>query len=392
MPTVPNPDADRRAYVSHHYVPQWYQRRFLETTTNQNTLNVLSLLPKVLRDSRGRQHTLPAQRRRPISKCFAADDLYTLQFGSARSTAIEQWLFGEIDRRGAHAVAYWANFTHPSVDTAALRGLLNYMSSQKLRTPKGLAWLAQEFQTSSVNATLATMVELRRRFESIWCECVWQIADAAASPTKFILTDHPVTVYNRGLGPRNRQCRPPNDPDIRLHGSHTLFPLGLDKLLILTNLSWARNPYRRPTQFRPNPAYYRDSYFNFFEVHTGRSLTEHEVRQINFILKSRAYTCIAAAQAEWLYPEEHVSKSDWNTFGNGHLLMPDPRGLHSAAQIVMEYASGATLAYDDYGRRPEDPAFGLDDQPLHGPTSLQTFQAEFEDAFGPDRRGRPYEA
>jgi hypothetical protein len=371
-------------------VPQWYQKRFLEPASPQNVLQVLSLQATVVRDSRGRQHTMPAQRRRAISKCFATDDLYTLQFGSARSTSIEERLFGEIDRRGAAAVDYWSSFSHPSMDMFAFHALLHFMSSQKLRTPKGLAWLAQELRTSSPNRRLRAMVDYQRLFVSIWGEAVWQIADASQSPTKFLLTDHPVTVYNRALGPRNRQCRPPNDPDIRLHGSHTLFPLGLEKILILTNLSWARNPHRSPTQLRPNPTFYRDSIFNFFDVHTGRSLSEDEVRQINFILKSRAYTCIAAAKAEWLYPEEYVTKSDWNTFGNGNLLMPDPRGLHPVAQVLLEYDDGSTVAYDDYGRPSEDPAYGLDDQPLRGRTSLRTFQAEFERLFGSEPRGAPY--
>lgn len=295
-----------RAYANQHYVPQWYQKRFLEPSSDHNVLHYLSLRPDVLQDAHGRRHELPPRRRRPIRKCFVEEDLYTLRFRDIRSTLIEQALFGEIDSRGNAAVSYWAGFTHPSADQAALIGLLHYMSAQKLRTPKGLDWLAAEFSTNDPNRVLRAMADLRTLYTAIWAECVWHLADASQSATKFIVTDHPVTVYNRACGPRNRLCRPPNDPDIRLHGSHTVFPLGLDKALILTNRSWARNPYQSATKLRPNPDFYRESVFNFFEIQTRRRLTEKEVRQINFILKNRAYRYIAAAREEWLYPEQRL--------------------------------------------------------------------------------------
>jgi hypothetical protein len=373
-------------------VPQWYQKRFLETSSSQNVLHYLSLRPDILQDAHGRRHELPPRRQRPIKKCFVEEDLYTLSLGQVRSTVIEQLLFGEIDRRGSAAATYWADFTHPSVDQAAFTGLLHYMSAQKLRTPKGLDWLALELRTNDTNRVLRAMVDLRTLYTAIWAECVWQVADASQSATKFIVTDHPVTVYNRVLGPRNRLCRPPNDPDIRLHGSHTVFPLTLDKVLILTNRSWARNPYQSATELRPNPRFYRDSIFNFFEVQTHRMLNEEEVRQINFILKSRAYRYIAAAREDWLYPEQYVSKSAWNIYGHGYLLMPDPRPLHHGAQTVLEYADGATQAFDDFGRRPWQPRYGQDDLHQRGRDPLLRFRAEFSRLAGPVRRGRSFDA
>jgi hypothetical protein len=67
------------------------------------------------------------------------------------------------------------------------------------------------------------------------------IADASFSPTKFIVSDHPVTLYNPGCFPQSKCCRGHQDPDIRLVGTHTIFPLSRDKLLILTNVSWVRS-------------------------------------------------------------------------------------------------------------------------------------------------------
>lgn len=384
--------AARAEYTNHHYVPQWYQRRFLEPSSDENVLHYLKLRPDVIKDARGRRHELPARRRRSIRKCFVEEDLYTLRLRDVKSTLIEQLLFGEIDRRGSTAVAYWADFTHPSVDQAAFTGLLHFMSAQKLRTPKGLDWLAQQFNTDEPNVVLRAMAELRTLYSAIWAECVWQIADASNSQTKFIVSDHPVTVYNRTCGPRHPWCRGPNDPDIRLHGTHTLFPLGLEKVLILTNLSWARDPYQSATELRPNPVFYRDSVFNFFDVQTHRMLSEDEVRQVNFVLKSRAYRYIAAAQEDWLYPEQYVSKSDWNTYGHGYLLMPDPRSLHHGGEVVLGYADGPSEAFDVYGRRPWQPDYAEADKHHGRRDPLLRFQGEFARLLGPVRRGRSCQA
>lgn len=379
-------------YRHHHYVPQWYQKRFLEPDARENVLHYLDLRPPSVRDGRGRRRELPGQRRRSIRRCFVEEDLYTLRFRGVRSTEIEQLLFGEIDRRGSTAVAYWASFVHPSLDRSAISGLLHFMSVQKLRTPKGLDWLAKHVGSGDANRVLQTMVQLRTLYAAIWTESVWQLADASASDTKFIVTDHPVTVYNRSCGPRHERCRGSNDPDIRLHASHTLFPLGLERILILTNLSWARNPYQSATMMRPNPAFYRDSVFNIFEVQTHRTLTEDEVRQINFILKSRAYRHIAAGNEEWLYPERYVSKSQWSTYGHGYLLMPDPRGLHHGGELYLGYEDGSSEGFDVYGRRPWEPGFGQDEPPKGGRDPLLRFQGEFARLFGPERRGRSFGA
>src|SRR4051794_13869302 len=170
-----------------------------------------------------------------------------------------------------------------------------FMSTQKLRTPKGLDWLTAQARAGGRGDVLELLRTLRTLYGAIWAECVWQIADASESPTKFILSDHPVTVYNRACSPKNpRWCKGPNDPDIRLHATHTLFPLSSDRLLVLTNRSWACNPHRPPLEPRANPDLFRGAMFNFLEIQTRRQLSEQEVREVNLIIKSRAYRYIAA--------------------------------------------------------------------------------------------------
>lgn len=378
-------------YFSNHYVPVWYQKRFIAPGARDKELFYLDIQPGTFRDPRGVVH----QRRplRPLGPkhCFADDDLYTLHFGTIKRRDLESVFFGEIDAKGRRAVTYWAEFSHPSIDHAAFNDMMLYMSTQKLRTPKGLGWLKEHAKTSDQNTTLQRMVTLQQLHCAIWTETVWLIADASRSATKFIVSDHPVTVYNRRCGPRSQWCRGFNDPEIWLHGTHTIFPLSLDKVLILTNLSWVRNPYQSEVERRPNPNPWRSAIFAFTDIQTLRFLTEQEVQEINFIIKSRALRYVAAGREEWLYPERSVSKSQWHEFGHGYLLMPDPRAIHLGGEILIGYEGGRVAAFDEYGRRPWQPGYGQECRSLEEGKTLGRFKGEFAKLFGPQRRGRSFE-
>jgi hypothetical protein len=267
-----------------------------------------------------------------------------------------------------------------------------YMSTQKLRTPKGLGWLSDKAGTTDRNIVLQLMLQLRELHCAIWSECIWLIADASQSATKFIISDHPITVYNRKCGPRSQWCRGTNDPDIWLHGTHTLFPLSLEKILILTNLSWVRNPYQSEMDVRPNPNPFRNTIFNYLDIQTLRYLNEQEVREINFIIKNRAYRYLGASKEEWLYPEKFVTKSDWYQYGKGYLLMPDPRSIKYGGEILIGHSDGRVSAFDEYGHRPWQRGYrkrndGVD-KDWH---TFQRFKGEFARLFGPYRRGRAFE-
>jgi hypothetical protein len=60
-----------------------------------------------------------------------------------------------------------------------------------------------------------------------------------------------------------------------MHASHTFFPLTLNKVLILTNLSWVRNPYQNELKARPNPGFFRNTIFNFLSIQIGGGLRRH---------------------------------------------------------------------------------------------------------------------
>jgi hypothetical protein len=378
-------------FRNNHYVPIWYQKRFLPPEREHKELFYLNLKPETFTDRRGVAHIAKAIRRWGFKNCFVENDLYTTRFGQEESTKIEQIFFGQIDSRGKRGVEYFAKFKHPSVNGEAFEDLLMYMSTQKLRTPKGLGWLSDRVGTDNQQETLRLMLELRQLHCAIWAECVWLIADASQSTTKFIISDHPVTVYNRRCGPYSQWCRGTNDPDIWFHGTHTVFPLSLDKILILTNLSWIRNPYQSEVRLRPNPNPLRDAIFKFTDIQTLRHLSEQEVREINFIIKSRAYRYIGAAEEEWLYPEKYVSKSDWNRYGHGYLLMPDPRSLTYGGLLIIGHRDGTSSAFDEYGRRPWDEGYtGIKKVVGKDWHTFGRFQGEFARLFGPYRRGRAF--
>jgi hypothetical protein len=377
-------------YRFNHYVPEWYQKRFISDHQKERTLFRLDLKPENFTDSRGVTHQKQSLHRLGPKKFFAENDLYTTRFGDLESTAIEKLFFGLIDTNGRKAVEYFTDFAHPSINKDAFHALMIYMSTQKLRTPKGLDWLSNVVRDENRNNLLRKMVDLRQLFCAIWTECVWQIAVASESDTKFIISDHPITVYNRCCGPRSGWCRGFNDPDIGLNATHTLFPLSMEKVLILTNLTWVRNPYQSEIRWRPNPTMLRDAIFNFTEIQTMRHLTEQEVREINFIIKSRAYRYIAAGEEEWLYPENYVSKADWFKYGHGYLLMPDPRGVVYSTGIMIGGKNGVSTAFDAYGRRPGQEGFEFDAPVDDEFNTLQHFQGEFANLFGPYRRGRSF--
>lgn len=379
-------------YRNNHYVPVWYQERFVPAGQADRELYYLDFQPGQFTDPRGIVHSRRAVRRQGFRRCFSEGDLYRTNLPGVDPTAIEQLFFGHIDSEGRKAVDYFDQFAHPSASGKSLEALLLYMSTQKLRTRKGLGVLGELAGTRDKDEVLKVMLSLRQLYGAVWAESVWLIADASLSETKFVVSDHPITLYNRRCGPRSQWCRGFNDPDIRCNATHTIFPLSLEKVLILTNLSWVRNPYQDEMALRPNPALMRPAIFKFTEIQTLRYLSEQEVREINFIIKSRAFRYIGAAKEEWLYPEKHVSKSDWSRYGNGYLLMPDPRPLALGGTIMWGGGGGPGGAMDAYGRPPWDPEFEKESKSFSEGPSLYRFQGEFARMLGPTRRGRTFGA
>ncbi len=256
---------------------------------------------------------------------------------------------------------------------------------------EGLAAFADFIRVTDPNVLLFKLQELRQMWCATWTESVWLIADAAQSATKFIVSDHPVTVYNTKCFPASEHCKGFLDPDIRMRGTHTLFPLSLDKILILTNLAWVRDPYSNPLKPRPHPVLFRQTMFDFRTIQTHRLLTEQEVRELNYIIKMRAYRYIAAGEKDWLYPERHLRVTRWDKFGDGLLCMPDPRVLTFTGGIRVGFKDGGGTAFDAYGRRPWHEGFEDKQQEEHEWLTFNAFKGECARRFGPRYRSRSFE-
>jgi len=375
-----------RKFTNNHYVPKWYQKRFL--SDGQDRFFYLDLDPDIV-ENNGVKYKRRKLLKWGPSKCFAQDDLYTTQWRSLKNTDIEQYFFGKIDQSGEAALDFFLDYEIKEGLHESFENLLRYMSVQKLRTPKGLQWIEQLYGVQDRNQTLILLQQLETLHCAIWTECIWQIADCSESNTKFIVSDHPVTVYNRKCFPNSKFCRGASDPDIRMIATQTMFPLSLDKILILTNLSWVRNPYQNETALRPNPDFYHQAVFNGTSIQKGRMLSEEEVMQINYIIKKRAFRRIAAAKKEWLYPENYLNSTHWSKFGfeRGYLLMPEPREIHMGGEIFFGWNDGRSEAFSEYGHRPWQKDYKNDRRDERDRIALDRFQGEFAILQGKEWRG-----
>lgn len=376
-------------YRHNHYVPEWYQRRFL--ADGQSRYYYLDLHPDTITNN-GHTYTRKALLPWGPTQCFAQNNLYTTRWGGLENRDIEKFFFGPVDLAGPKAVEHFSQFQFTEATHDAWNALVPYMSIQKLRTPKGLAWLRHTLRSRDPNETLIKLQNLRNIFCNIWAEAVWQIADASQSPTKFIISDHPVVAYNRECFPGSKWCVGADDPDIRFAATHTYFPLSPQKVLILTNLSWVRDPYQNPFKLRPNPRFFRSGrMFNILDIQHERLLTEEEVLEINYITKKRAYRYIAASNKEWLYPERHLASTNWRKLGDGYLLMPDPRHIYGGGELLVGFENGRSEAWSEYGHRPWEEGYKDENRKEREWAAMQRFKAEWAATYGPEFRGVLYD-
>lgn len=222
-----------------HYVPQWYQKGFL--LEGSSKLHILDLSPDFILLPSGKINFHKEYKQMSSSKSFYQTDLYTTFFGEYINDDIEKLLFGEIDRIGAIAVRAFIKGGFENYHNNLIN-FFNYLDSQKLRTPKGLDWIKSQYSSLDQLNLMIEMQALRTINCTMWAEGVREIVSAKKSPVKFIFSDHPITIYNYAIPPESEDNIYPNDPDISLKASQTIFPLNNDFCLILTNLEYANNP------------------------------------------------------------------------------------------------------------------------------------------------------
>lgn len=329
---------------NNHYVPQWHQSGFFDERENQ--LRHLKRRDIQLKD--GTIKVVFGTNWFTSAQCFYEKDLYSTFFGSLVNDDIEQKLFGPIDDNGADAVkAFLADdqtqWHHNFQD------LFTYLDAQKLRTPKGLDWVKTKYPELNQIQLMAEMQALRTIHCTLWAEGVRELVSAEDSDIKFILSDHPVTIYNYASPPDAELCAYPNDPDIALKGSQTIFPLDKNRCLILTNLEYAEDPNgTNPLEQRTNATRIRQSMVNTINFIAKRKLKQDEVTKINHIIKSRSKDAIAAGKESWLYPEDRLT-CEWSELR--HVLLPPSEELYKfGGEMYAGYEDGSTYYQDEFGR------------------------------------------
>ncbi|MBG0810397.1 DUF4238 domain-containing protein [Methylosinus sp. H3A] len=337
---------------NNHYVPQWYQKGFFEP--GRNSFFYLDMSPT--------RHSLPDGRivverskfESPTSRAFWQRDLYSTFFGASVNDEIERKLFGDIDKRGADAIRAFvgedAGAWHRQFTT-----FFEYLDVQKLRTPKGLDWLSGQYPRLTQNDLMYEMQGIRMMHCTIWTEGVREIVSAQDADVKFIVSDHPVTIYNHAMPPDAPANSYPNEPSIALKGSHTIFPLNRDFCLILTNLEYAQDYSADPLKKRTFAGNYRNSMVRTDAFVRTRKLTSEEVIRVNRVLKARAKRYVAAGKEEWLYPE--ISSTEpWADLRSAFL--PPKDGLwHFGGEMYARFESGDVHYQDAFGRTEKEREF-----------------------------------
>lgn len=329
-----------------HYVPQWYQKGFLLEPNNQ--LYYLNLQPDTKQLPNGKLITMNECRQKPTTKCFYTTDLYTTFFGEHINDDIERILFGEIDDIGAKAIRAFTR-NDPGEWVYHFSNFFEYLDAQKIRTPKGLDWINSSYSELNQNQLMIEMQSIRNMHGTIWTEGVREVVSAKDSDIKFIISDHPITIYNHHYTPDSQECIYPNDPSIALVSSQTIFPLDLNHCLILTNYEYAdkRNSIS-PTEKRTNARNFGHSMVKTDNLIKSRILDKDDVTKINYIIKKRAKRYIAAPKKEWLYPEKDINLN-WADLRN--ILLPPKNELAGfGGEMYIGYEDGSTHYQDAFGR------------------------------------------
>ncbi|HAL82726.1 MAG TPA: hypothetical protein DCO83_11210 [Mucilaginibacter sp.] len=347
---------------NNHYVPQWYQKGF---TAESNQLQYLDLSPDKKKLPNGKIITFNDRKLLPPSQCFFEYDLYTTFFGPFISDIFETRLFGKIDDEGSKAVRAFINGDARDMHDRFI-DFFNYIDTQKTRTPKGLNWLKEQYADLDQAQLMMEMQAAQKMNCTIWLEGVREIVSAKNSNTKFIVSDHPVTVYNYDCPPGSEFCNYPNDPLVAWKASQTIFPLNKDHCLILTNYEYASEPnLKDPKAKRTNARNFGETLVRTNAFLRDRLLSNKKVQEINFVIKQRARRFIAAAQLDWLYPEKDESIT-WHSAKS--TLLPPASKIHEfGGEMFAGFKDGRTYFQDAFGRTSREHDFLKKDLPKSEP-------------------------
>ncbi len=332
-----------------HYVPKWHQKGFIlpgeQSYHCRNLDPLIKELPSHEKIKIGEYTTsVPTQ-------CFKKRDLYTTHIFSQLDDSIEKFLFGEIDNRGALAVRAMAQNDYPTLHHH-FKQLFEYLDAQKLRTPKGLQWIKNHFPNLNQNKLMSEMLSLRNSHCVMWSEAIREVVSAENSSVKFILSDHPVTIFNIACPPNHPFNTNPDEPSIAFKGSQTVFPLDMNKCLILTNLEYGKDPTGvDPLIPRTNARFSGETIFMTNNTIQVRKLKTEQVMAINYFFKTQASKFLAAADKDWLNPEIFT----WKEIAKV-LIPPENEIWNYGGQTTVGFEDGSFISRDAFGRKIDVPA------------------------------------
>ncbi|BDU74543.1 DUF4238 domain-containing protein [Mesoterricola silvestris] len=337
----------------HHYIPEWYQRRFL--APDKTAFKILDLAPESFKDASGRirGHSRAILDKGPDA-WFWEPDLYTIRILGKEDDVIERMLFGAIDTNGRKAFDDLLNEDWDGMHESYPQ-LFEFLDALRLRTPKGLQFIRQFPGANSQQSLMVWMQRVRRMHCVMWMEGVREIFSTGSSTKKFIFSDHPVTLFNRLIFPGDRKLVNGSDPLLEWQGTQTIVPLDQDHLFVLTHLEWGRcqkpGPYiaRQP---RTNHRYFDNPLVSYHDIERSRSLTDEQILEVNYIIKNRAFRYIAGQEESDLFPESELKTTMWNKLGT-FLMPPESRVAMSGGQMFAKMKDGSEYFQDEFGRRPK---------------------------------------
>ena len=195
---APNENQTKQVTRDNHYVPQWYQRGFMPK--GRHKLFVRNLQPGVKKLPNGQALAEPeleelGQSLPSLSGICTRQDL-------ARSSTTTS-------RRSSLAPSTKLGRTLSAGGYLGIRlqihrrfeDFFGYLDAQKLRTPKGLDWILKHYAGLQQLDLMLQMQALRQMHCAMWSECVREIVSASKATVKFLVSDHPVTVFNPKMDP-----------------------------------------------------------------------------------------------------------------------------------------------------------------------------------------------
>lgn len=340
-------------YTNQHYIPQWYQKNFIPD--NKGAYWRLDLKPDRITHPDGREEIKDISLE-SVKNCFAEDFFYkNLLFTDPNF--LEKSFYGSIDDKGAKGIqTLFSPFGKGSGER--FLDFLDFMDTLRLRTPKGIELVKKHrfiHQTGRIELKDIILDNIRLvigMHQTMWIEGVWFYLSAEKSSTKFIVSDHPLVLFNRKINPQNESL-----DMFMLLGTILIFPLDLNNCLVIFHRDYGISRELNPVQRRINVRAYRDNPFFVPEKLKSsndpmgadtKELNNEEVLAVNCLIKERAHRFIASYNKDDLFPEKVLKEAAIANIED--IILPKAHMIVKAGNSYYGTTTGKCFGVDPYGR------------------------------------------